>query len=79
VYKQHVCRYFLKAALNFVFPFLSIVTPGGKLLKIFYASIECTVLLTKLFGIWCLKTMLIPHINIVYLFEKFPLIDNEAR
>jgi hypothetical protein len=35
---------FLKAALNFVFSFLRIVTLGGKLSIICYASIECTFL-----------------------------------
>jgi len=30
-----VCRYFLKAALNFAPSFFAVVTLGGKLLKIF--------------------------------------------
>jgi len=36
-----VCRYFLKAALNFALSFVRIVALGGKMLKI-YANMECT-------------------------------------
>jgi hypothetical protein len=41
-YKECVCTYFPKAAVNFALSFLKIVTLGGKLLKNFYANIECT-------------------------------------
>jgi hypothetical protein len=34
----YVCRYFLKAALNFALLFLKTVALGGKLLKIFMAA-----------------------------------------
>jgi hypothetical protein len=33
--KEGVCRYFLKAALNFAMSFLRIVSLGGKPLKVF--------------------------------------------
>ena len=58
-------RYFLKAALHFVLSFLRTLTLGGTV-KNFDASTKSTFFKTRWVGIWSMKMMLIPSINIVY-------------
>ena len=46
------------------------------------ASIKCTFLKTRQLGIWSMKMVLIPSINIVYIrtcLKIFPLTDSEVH
>jgi len=65
-------RYFLKVVLYFVLSFLRTVTLGGNV-KNFHASTKSTFLKTRWVGIWSIKMMLIPSINIVYRWICFTL------
>jgi hypothetical protein len=65
-YKQCMCWYFHKAALNFALQFLRIETLGGKLLKSFMPAHNVLFLKRRQFGIWPVKMVLIPCINVAY-------------
>ena len=57
---------FSQGCFNCCLVILADCPTGWETVENFYASTECTFLKTRQVGIWSVKMMIIPFINIVY-------------